>query len=212
MAIAFVVFAALAVTWIVLKLHEVELPFVNAVGGPGGGVNLLVPLAGIVTGLAFCCGLLLLLRTPAGPALSAVLSPMGRMALTNYLSATALFLVAGPLLGIDSPADLPQIVGLTIGIIVVQAVWSVLWLRSSGYGPAECGPGAVSRGGGGPRSGSGRSFRRWGDCSCRSNPEPLQPRHRPALGRAIGQGRCDRFEATGLAKVDRDDRSQYSRA
>ncbi|MEH1166941.1 DUF418 domain-containing protein [Micromonospora sp. CPCC 205539] len=136
-AAAFVIFTALAATWIVLVLRQVDLPFVNVTGGPGGGVSLLGPLAGIVTGLAYCCGLLLLLRTPAGPALSAVLSPMGRMALTNYLTATVLFLVAGPRLGIDSTADLPQIIGLTVGILVVQAVWSVLWLRSFHYGPAE---------------------------------------------------------------------------
>jgi uncharacterized membrane protein YeiB len=59
------------------------------------------------------------------------------MALTNYLSATVLFLVLGPPLGIDEPDDLPVIVGLTIAIIVVQAVWSVLWLRTFRYGPAE---------------------------------------------------------------------------
>ncbi|MEW2142931.1 DUF418 domain-containing protein [Micromonospora vinacea] len=136
-AIAFVVCTALAATWIVLTVSEVDLPFLNVLGGPGGGVSLLPPLAGIATGLAYCCGLLLLLRTPAGPALSAVLSPLGRMALTNYLSATALFLLAGPPLGIDSTSDLPRIVGLTVGIIIVQAVWSVLWLRSFRYGPVE---------------------------------------------------------------------------
>ncbi|MFI5912170.1 DUF418 domain-containing protein [Dactylosporangium sp. NPDC051541] len=113
------------------------MPFVNFVGGPGGRVNVLGPLAGIATGLTYCCGLLLLLRTPAGPALSAVLAPMGRMALTNYLSATVLFLVFGPLLGIDDPADRPQIIGLTVAILVVQAVWSTLWLRSFRNGPAE---------------------------------------------------------------------------
>lgn len=136
-AVAFAVFATLAAIWITLAVRHVELPFVNFIGGPGGGVNLLNPLAGIITGLAYSCGLLLLLRTPLGPAVSAVLSPMGRMALTNYLSATALFLVAGPLLGIDSTADLPAIIGLTIAIIVIQAVWSTLWLRWFRYGPVE---------------------------------------------------------------------------
>jgi len=136
-AIAFAVFAALTVAWIALAVQDVELPVVNVLGGPGGGVSLLEPLAGIVTGLAYCCGLLLLLRTPLGPALSAVLSPMGRMALTNYLTATVLFLVAGPLLGIDSPADRPAIIGLTAGIIVIQAAWSAWWLRRFRYGPAE---------------------------------------------------------------------------
>ncbi|GAA1043088.1 hypothetical protein GCM10009557_70540 [Virgisporangium ochraceum] len=136
-AVAFVVFGALAAAYIALEAGGADLPVVNVVGGPGGGVSLIPPLAGIVTGLAYCCGLLLLLRTPVGPALSAVLSPMGRMALTNYLSATVLFLVFGPLLGIDDPADLPAIVGLTVAILVVQAVWSALWLRSFRYGPAE---------------------------------------------------------------------------
>ncbi|WP_328473001.1 DUF418 domain-containing protein [Actinoplanes sp. NBC_00393] len=136
-AIAFVLFAVLTTLWIVLAVRDVDRPFVNVIGGPGGGVSLLDPLAGIVTGLAYCCGLLLLLNTPLGPALSAVLSPMGRMALTNYLSATVLFLLAGPLLGIGSVRDLPAIVGLTVAIIVLQAVWSVLWLRRFRYGPAE---------------------------------------------------------------------------
>lgn len=136
-AIAFVIFSALSVTWIVLETRGAELPFVNFVGGPGGGVSLLGPLAGIATGLAYCCGLLLLLRTPVGPALSNVLSPMGRMALTNYLGATVLFLITGPLIGIDSTDDLPKIIGLTVGILVVQAIWSNLWLRRFQYGPAE---------------------------------------------------------------------------
>lgn len=133
-AAAFVAFTAVAILYVTLRAH---LPYVNVVGGPGGGVSLIPPLAGIATGLAYCCALLLLLRTPAGPALSAVLSPMGRMALTNYLSATVLFLVFGPLLGIDEPGDLPTIVALTVAILVVQAVWSALWLRSFRYGPAE---------------------------------------------------------------------------
>ncbi|MFC7532391.1 DUF418 domain-containing protein [Actinoplanes sp. GCM10030250] len=136
-AIAFAVLATLGAVWIVLVVRDVDLPFVNVIGGPGGGVSLLDPLAGIVTGLAYCCGLLLVLRTPAGSALSAVLAPMGRMALTNYLSATVLFLLIGPLLGINEVADLPAVAGLTAGIIVVQAVWSRWWLRRFRYGPVE---------------------------------------------------------------------------
>ncbi len=81
--------------------------------------------------------MLLLLRTPIGPALDAVFAPMGRMALTNYLTATVLFLVLGPVLGIDSLADAPAIAGLTVGILVVQIVWSRPWLRRYAYGPVE---------------------------------------------------------------------------
>ncbi|RXS70612.1 DUF418 domain-containing protein [Streptomyces sp. TM32] len=44
--------------------------------------------AGLLAALAYAITLLLLLRTPLGTALSAVLEPLGRMALTNYLTAT----------------------------------------------------------------------------------------------------------------------------
>ncbi|WP_229070120.1 DUF418 domain-containing protein [Actinoplanes sp. DH11] len=136
-AVTFAVCTALSVAWTVAAVRGADVPVVNVLGGPGGGVGLLAPLAGIVTGLAYCCGLLLLLRTRLGPALSAVLSPMGRMALTNYLSATVLFLVFGSLLGIGSTADRSAVIGLTVGVIVVQAGWSAWWLRVFRYGPAE---------------------------------------------------------------------------
>lgn len=42
----------------------------------------------------YVCALLLLLRTPLRPALRAVFAPLGRMALTNYLTATLLVLAA----------------------------------------------------------------------------------------------------------------------
>lgn len=136
-AFAFGVVCTVAVVWIVMVLRGVQPPFVDVTGGPGGGVGLLGPLAGVATGPAYCCGLLLLLRTPLGPVISGVLSPMGRMALTNYLSATILFLALGPLLSIDSTDDLPAIVGLTVGILILQAAWSRLWMLRFRCGPAE---------------------------------------------------------------------------
>ncbi|MBB3052419.1 putative membrane protein YeiB [Prauserella isguenensis] len=136
-AVGFGVFGCLAGLYAYLDLTGVDLPYVNLIGGPGGGVDLLPVAAAIATALAYCCGLLLLLRTPAAAAITAVFAPMGRMALTNYLTQTALFLLISPLLGIDDGADVTQIVGLTVTILIVQAVWSTLWLRSFRYGPAE---------------------------------------------------------------------------
>jgi uncharacterized protein len=116
----------------------VRLPRVNVLGGGlGGTADLLGPTLALVTGLAYCAAVLLVLRTPLGPPLDAVLAPMGRMALTNYLSATLLFLTVGPLLGIDSLADGPAIAGLTVGILVLQAVWSRWWLARFRFGPVE---------------------------------------------------------------------------
>lgn len=116
----------------------VLLPRVNVLGGGlGGTADLLAPTLALVTGLAYCAAVLLLLRTPLGPVLDAVLAPMGRMALTNYLTATLLFLTVGPLLGIDSLADGPAIAGLTVGILALQALWSRWWLARFRFGPAE---------------------------------------------------------------------------
>ena len=137
-AVALAIAGPLAVGWAVLTLSGVRSVQVNVLGGGIGGTqNLLPPLAAVVTATAYCCVVLLLLRTPVGRVLDAVLAPMGRMALTNYLAATVLFLTVGPLLGIDSFADGAAIAGLTVGILVVQAVWSALWLRRFRYGPVE---------------------------------------------------------------------------
>jgi uncharacterized protein len=80
---------------------------------------------------------LLILRTPAGPALSAALAPMGRMALTNYLTATVLFVVLGNALGLRGSDEWGTAALLGAGILAVQAIWSPLWLRGFGYGPLE---------------------------------------------------------------------------
>jgi uncharacterized membrane protein YeiB len=86
---------------------------------------------------AYAATFLVLLRTRLGPALSAVLAPLGRMALTNYLTATLLFVPLGLALGLRGSADWTTSALLGAGILVVQAVWSPLWLRRFGYGPLE---------------------------------------------------------------------------
>ncbi len=96
---------------------------------------------GLVFSLAMAGGyaaaFLLLLRTPAGPALSAVFAPMGRLALTNYLSATVLFVIFGAVLGLQGSAEWGTAALLGAAILLVQAIWSPLWLRRFGYGPLE---------------------------------------------------------------------------
>ena len=86
---------------------------------------------------AYAATFLLLLRTPAGPALSAVFAPMGLLALTNYLSATVLFVTFGAVLGLRWSAEWGTAALLGAAILAVQAVWSPLWLRRFGYGPLE---------------------------------------------------------------------------
>ncbi|MCS7479401.1 DUF418 domain-containing protein [Umezawaea endophytica] len=86
---------------------------------------------------AYAAVFLALLRTPVGPALSTVLAPLGRMALTNYLTATLLFVPLGRALGLEGSADWATAALLGAGILVAQALWSHWWLRRFGYGPLE---------------------------------------------------------------------------
>lgn len=137
-AAALAVAGALAVAWTVAIAAGWVPPTVSFLGGGLGGVqSLLPPLAAFVTAVAYAAALLLLLRTPVGAALGRVLAPMGRMALTNYLTATVLFVTLGPAVGIDALDDGAAIAGLTVGILLVQAVWSRWWLGTFRYGPAE---------------------------------------------------------------------------
>jgi uncharacterized protein len=102
-------------------------------------VNLLGPLAGIATGLAYCCGLLLLLHTPAGPALSAVLSPMGRMALTNYLAQSLICTTLFYGYGLGWFGRVGPALGLLITVVIfaLQIPLSMWWLRRFRFGPFE---------------------------------------------------------------------------
>ncbi|MEU6266700.1 DUF418 domain-containing protein [Saccharopolyspora shandongensis] len=93
--------------------------------------------AGLFMAVAYATGLLLLMRTPARRALSAVLEPLGRMALTNYVTATLLVLLLGPLAGLWESAAWSTLIALAAGILVVQIVWSRLWLAHFRYGPLE---------------------------------------------------------------------------
>jgi uncharacterized protein len=80
---------------------------------------------------AYSTGLLLILR----PWLSAVLEPMGRMALTNYVSGTIVIVLAQPFTSEDLSHW--RVVGLAGVTIAVQAVFSRWWLSRFRYGPLE---------------------------------------------------------------------------
>ncbi|SDP76739.1 Uncharacterized membrane protein YeiB [Actinopolyspora xinjiangensis] len=93
--------------------------------------------AGLLLASAYVTGLLLLLRTRVGPAVSALLEPLGRMALTNYLTATLLVVALAPVLGLPHSLRFGPALALAAGIIGVQVLWSRWWLRRFRYGPFE---------------------------------------------------------------------------
>lgn len=108
--------------------------FSDVGGDDPGKLAVVLPL---LMSAGYATGLLLLLRTPLGRPLSALLAPLGRMALTNYLTATVLFVTLGHLLGLPDSTRWGSAVALAVGILVLQAVWSPLWLRWHRYGPLE---------------------------------------------------------------------------
>ncbi|GGP16266.1 DUF418 domain-containing protein [Nonomuraea glycinis] len=89
-------------------------------------------LAAAVAGAAaYSTGLLLALR----PWLSALLEPLGKMALTNYISGTLIIFLATPLL--DTDLTRWSVIAVTAGTLAVQVLFSRWWLGRYRYGPLE---------------------------------------------------------------------------
>ncbi|MCE4945659.1 DUF418 domain-containing protein [Streptomyces albulus] len=93
--------------------------------------------AGLLAAGAYAVTLLLLLRTLLAAPLSAVLEPLGRMALTNYLTATLLVVAAAPVLGLRHSLHWGTAMVLALAILVVQTLVSRWWLARFRYGPVE---------------------------------------------------------------------------
>ncbi|WSQ14816.1 DUF418 domain-containing protein [Streptomyces sp. NBC_01231] len=91
--------------------------------------------AGLLGALTYATALLLLLRTPLGRPLSAVLEPLGRMALTNYITATLAVTAASPLLDLRDSGRWGTAMLLAAGIIQ-PLVAAPVPLRTPGVVPA----------------------------------------------------------------------------
>lgn len=87
----------------------------------------------------YVMGFTLLFQRPAWQRLLSVLSPVGRMALTNYLLQTVLSLLFfyGYGLGLMGKLSPSEIVAIPLGLFVLQIGWSQLWLARFRFGPAE---------------------------------------------------------------------------
>jgi uncharacterized protein len=93
--------------------------------------------AGIVGAAAYSTGLLLLLGTRWGAAPERFLAPLGRMALTNYLTATLIVADVGPLVGLHGSAHYGRMIVLAVLVLAGQALFSRYWLTRYRYGPLE---------------------------------------------------------------------------
>ncbi|MEV0624115.1 DUF418 domain-containing protein [Nonomuraea sp. NPDC050404] len=94
-------------------------------------------IAGLSMAMSYIGAFLLLLRTRAGKVISSTLAPLGRMALTNYVTATAIVLLATHPLGLADSTSYGTVFALAAAIIVLQAAFSAWWLSRRQYGPLE---------------------------------------------------------------------------
>lgn len=94
-------------------------------------------VTGVLMAAAYVTGTLTLLATPARAALTAVLAPLGRTALTSYVTATFLMLAAGRVLDLPHADGYTGLLSAALVILVVQWGFAVLWLRRHSQGPLE---------------------------------------------------------------------------
>ncbi|MEU4343282.1 DUF418 domain-containing protein [Nocardia sp. NPDC023852] len=125
------VFAAALPAAVLAGRWEYRTPYLELWSTPAS------PVAGLLGALAYLTGLLLLMRIEPGQVLSEVLEPLGRMALTNYVCATAVILLADPWLRLSGSDNYAALLGSAVAIIVSQAIVSAVWLRFFRYGPLE---------------------------------------------------------------------------
>lgn len=96
---------------------------------------------GLTMAFTYVVIILLLMRTRAEVVLRSVFSPLGRMALSNYVGATlimvALRLVVPDLTRFDAQGGYLAGLLICLGILVFQVIVSSLWLRFFGQGPLE---------------------------------------------------------------------------
>jgi uncharacterized membrane protein YeiB len=130
-AVLGLIFALAAVPTTVIQLRAGS-------ADPGGTTfRIAYPAAGLLTAGAYVCGILLLLRTRLARPLTAVFRPLGRMALTNYLTATVLVLAISGVVGDSDRWPVGGVVAVAAAVLMMQWTWSVVWLRRCHQGPVE---------------------------------------------------------------------------
>ncbi len=99
--------------------------------------RIVYPGAGLLLAGLYVCLLLVLLQTPLRRALRVVFEPLGRMALTNYLTATVLVLGVYLLVGHPERWSSKTVLVIAGFVLAVQWLFSSLWLRRYSQGPLE---------------------------------------------------------------------------
>lgn len=123
----FIFFTAASIPTVIWQLQNLE----------NSGFDVASGAAGLAMAGAYFTGLLVLLRTPLRGALTAAFENLGRMALTNYVTATLLLLAVGRLLDFPASSSWTTALLSCVAILVLQWVGSAIWLRYFRQGPLE---------------------------------------------------------------------------
>jgi len=99
----------------------------------------LVEVAFFSLSMAYLCGLVLLHQRPFTRRIVGLFAPVGRMALTNYLTHSVCFVVLfyGVAFGLLGRVGIEGCFGLSVAIFAFQIIFSGWWLRYFRFGPAE---------------------------------------------------------------------------
>ncbi|MBN1339471.1 MAG: DUF418 domain-containing protein [Bacteroidales bacterium] len=80
-----------------------------------------------------------IVQTPCGKRMLSYLKPVGRMALTNYISQTLLLIIVFYNFGFDlfGKLSLIAVCGIAVSVLVFQIIVSNIWLKYFRFGPLE---------------------------------------------------------------------------
>ncbi|MCC6672647.1 MAG: DUF418 domain-containing protein [Planctomycetes bacterium] len=93
----------------------------------------------LVLALAWASALLLVVRAGRAPVLTGALAAVGRMAFSNYVLQTVCctLLFFGYGLGLHGRLSRSMLMGVMLGVSLVQVCFSLVWLRRFRFGPLE---------------------------------------------------------------------------
>lgn len=118
-------------------LPAIPLAIWSATTIENAGLDSASGLAGLAMAGVYFSLLSLLMTTGASRPLQAAFAPLGKMALTNYVSAAPLMLAAGILLDLPRSTSYLALLAPAVAILLAQWIISTLWLRFFTQGPLE---------------------------------------------------------------------------
>jgi len=126
-AVTFVIATLVAVPAVLWQLAEF--------GDPRFTVSGIV--AGVIMAVVYVTGLALLWRTPVRRVLVFIFEPLGRLALTNYVTGAAFFAIAALFADYGHMTQVWPVLAMSVGVLAAQSLLGRAWLRVFSYGPVE---------------------------------------------------------------------------